>query len=191
MKKKLFVCAFLAICLSIVAYGTIAYFTAEETATNIITTGYIKIELQEWAVPEGGGDPVPFEDVINVLPGTDVSKIVQVKNISLQPAWIRISLDDIVIFANGKSEDVDSSLIYYDLNTESWTEKEGYYYYNSVLKAGETTEPLFTKVSFSETMGNTYQNSKFTVRVSAQATQVIHNGETVFEALGWPESQAE
>lgn len=80
MKKKVFVCAFIAVCLSIVAYGTTAYFSYEDTATNVITAGDVKIELQEWAIPDTGGDPVPFEDVIDVQPGTAVSKIVEVKN---------------------------------------------------------------------------------------------------------------
>ena len=42
MKKKLFVCAFIVICLSIVAYGTAAYFSYEDTATNVITAGDVK-----------------------------------------------------------------------------------------------------------------------------------------------------
>ena len=54
MKKKLFVCAFIVICLSIVAYGTAAYFSYEDTATNVITAGDVKIDLEEWAVSEDG-----------------------------------------------------------------------------------------------------------------------------------------
>lgn len=185
MKKKMFVCAFVAICLSIVAYGTIAYFTYEETAANVITSGTVKIDLQEWAISEESGEQVPFEDVTDVVPGTEVSKIIQIKNTGSQPAWVRIGLEKSILLAEGITGEVDISLISYDLNTEDWTEKEGYYYYNKALDPGETTEPLFTKVVFAKTMGNMYQESKAIIEVSAQATQVAHNGDTVFETMGW------
>lgn len=189
MKKKVFVCAFIAVCLSIVAYGTTAYFSYEDTATNVITAGDVKIKLQEWAIPDTGGDPVPFEDVIDVQPGMAVSKIVEVKNTGHQPAWVRICVDKAISLANGVDGEIDLSLISYDLNTEYWTEQNGYYYYNTILKSGETTKPLFTKVVFSPDMSNLYQNSKAVINVKAQATQVIHNGATVFEATGWPKSE--
>lgn len=37
MKKKLLLAALAAICICIAAYGTVAYFTADDTATNVIT----------------------------------------------------------------------------------------------------------------------------------------------------------
>lgn len=130
MKKKLFVCAFIVICLSIVAYGTAAYFSYEDTATNVITAGDVKIDLEEWAVSEDGSGLVPFTEAVDVLPGTDVSKIVQVRNTGGQTAWIRISLDESIRLAGGVEGEADTSLISYDLNTDAWTEKDGYYYYN-------------------------------------------------------------
>lgn len=189
MKKKVFVCAFTVICLSTAAYGSTAYFSYEDKVTNVITAGNVKIDLQEWAIPDGGGDPVPFENVIDVLPGTEVSKIVQVKNTGGQAAWVRISLDKSIRLADGVEGEIDLSLIDYDLNTEYWTEKDGCYYYNIALNPNETSEPLFTKVIFSASMSNLYQHSKAVINVKAQATQVIHNGETVFEAAGWPNAE--
>lgn len=186
MKKKMFICAFIAICLSIVAYGTTAYFSYEDTATNVITAGDIKIELQEWAIPDGSGKLIPFEDVMDVQPGMEISKIVQIENIGGQAAWVRISLEKAITLADGVEGEVDLSLISYDLNTEYWTEQNGYYYYNAILKSGETTKPLFTKVMFSPEMSNLYQHSKAVIEVTAQATQVVHNGDSVLEATGWP-----
>ena len=187
MKKKLFVCAFIVICLSIVAYGTAAYFSYEDTATNVITAGDVKIDLEEWAVSEDGSGLVPFTEAVDVLPGTDVSKIVQVRNTGGQTAWIRISLDASIRLAGGVEGEADTSLISYDLNTDAWTEKDGYYYYNTALEPDETTEPLFTKVTFSAAMSNLYQHSKAIINVGAQATQKANNGQTVFEAAGWPQ----
>ena len=189
MKKKVFVCAFIAVCLSIVAYGTTAYFSYEDTATNVITTGDVKIELQEWAIPEEGSEPIPFEDVIDVQPGMAVSKIVEVKNTGHQPAWIRISVDKAIRLAEGVDGEADLSLIKLDINDQYWIEKDGYYYYYTMLPPGNTTEFLFSSVVFSESMDNLYQYSKAIIEVTAQATQVANNGDSVLEAAGWPNAQ--
>ena len=187
MKKKLCVIALLVICLAIAAYGTSAYFTHEQTATNVITFGSIKVELQEWS--DTGNGLIPFEDIDGVQPGTEVSKIVQVKNIGGQAAWIRVSADKTIHLAEGVDGEVDLSLISYDLNTDFWTEKDGFYYYNAILQPNEVTEPLFTKVIFSATMSNMYQNSKAVIDVTAQATQVANNGTSALDAAGWPDAQ--
>ncbi len=187
MKKKLCVIALLVICLATAAYGTSAYFTHEQTATNVITSGSIKVELQEWS--DTGNGLVPFENVDGVMPGTETSKIVQVKNIGGQDAWIRVSVHKAIHLAEGVSGEVDFSLISYDLNTDFWTEKDGFYYYNTILQPSEVTEPLFTKVIFSATMTNMYQNSKAVIEVDAQAVQAANNGPGVLEAAGWPNAQ--
>lgn len=185
MKKRIFAFAIVVICLAIAAYGTSAYFTHEETATNVITSGSIKVELQEWS--DTGNGLVPFEDTDGVMPGMEVSKIVQIKNVGGQAAWIRVSADKAIQLAGGVEGEVDLSLISYDLNTEFWAEKDGFYYYNTILQPNEVTEPLFTKVIFSATMSNMYQNSKAVIDVTAQAAQVANNGTSALDAAGWPE----
>ena len=52
MKRRLFAGAVIVMCLSLLGFGTLAYFTAEDTAHNVITSGDINIELQEWADEE-------------------------------------------------------------------------------------------------------------------------------------------
>ena len=185
MKKRVIAVALLVICASIAAYGTLAYFTYEDTATNIITTGNLKIALIETSEQEDGTQ-VPFEDVYDVMPGTDVSKIVAVKNVGGFAAWIRVSVDKAIELATGVTGEVDLDLITLDVNTSHWTARDGYYYYNRALNSGEMTEPLFTTVTFSSKMSNMYQHSKAVIKVDAQATQVANNGSTVFEAAGWP-----
>ena len=49
MKRKLLILSVLAICVAIVAAGTLAYFTAEDTAHNVITSGGVDIELKACA----------------------------------------------------------------------------------------------------------------------------------------------
>lgn len=193
MKKKVAAGAVLAICLSILIYTTIAYFNTADTARNVITSGNIKIQLQETALVDDS--EIPFEesqDVYNVMPGQEVSKIVRVENTGDNPAYIRISVDKAIQLAEGTQGDPDTDLISIDYDSRNWTPgNDGYYYYNKPLAAGATTEPLFRNVIFDPTMGNMYQDSKAVIKVSAQATQVKNNGTDVFSAKGWPDTDGE
>lgn len=188
MKKKIFAMALIVMCLSIVAYGTLAYFSYEETATNVIVAGNVKIALHEWQKTASGA-LVPFESPIDVLPGIVVSKIVEVENTGKGAAWIRISVLKAIELAAGKEGQVDTDLVGLKLNNEYWTERDGYYYYNVALQPGQTTQPLFTEVEFSALMSNLYQQSKAILTIQAQGVQVANNGETVLEAAGWPDAE--
>ena len=84
MKKKRFSLA-LAICLLLISAvsGTMAFFTKEETATNVVTTGKIDISLLEIMVnPETGKEETVSGgfSVSGVMPGQAVTKKVFVKN---------------------------------------------------------------------------------------------------------------
>lgn len=114
---------------------------------------------------------MPFTEAVDVLPGTDVSKIVQVRNTGRTDRVDSHFARRIHPSGRGVEGEADTSLISYDLNTDAWTEKDGYYYYNTALEPDETTEPLFTKVTFSAAMSNLYQHSKAIINVGAQATQ--------------------
>lgn len=188
LKQKLLTLSAVIIVVALSAYGSVSYFTAEDTARNVITAGKLKIELQEKMLTSDGEKTVPFEDRLGVMPGSEVSKIVEVKNTGGQDAWVRVSVNKAIELAEGVEDEVDLSLISFDLNTDYWTEKDGFYYYTAKLAPGHTTEPLFTAVTFAKTMSNQYQNSKAILTVNAYATQTVHNGNTALEAAGWPET---
>ena len=187
MRKKLLAVAMAVICLSIAAYGTVAYFTANGTATNVVTAGNVAIEIKETAIAEDGGDLVTYEDVTGIVPGTEVSKIVQVENTGDNPAYVRIQVTKDITLAEGMSGETDTNLIQLDLNMDDWVEKDGYYYYKYSISADEMTTPLFTSVSFHQEMGNLYQNCRASVTVQAQAVQAENNGSDVLKAAGWPQ----
>lgn len=188
MKRKLLIISLVIGLISILSIGSLAYFTAEKRTHNIIQAGNVEIELEELTDQGQGEDElVPFEDLDGVMPGTSVSKIVQVKNIGGAQAFIRVKVDVDIKLQDGTQGQVDLTLISIDFNTEQWTLRaDGYYYYNDPLSANETTVPLFTTVIFAETMGNLYQNSTALVDVQAFAVQTANNGPTVFDAAGWP-----
>lgn len=187
MKRRLLVIATVVICLSLMAYGTLTYFTAEDTAHNVITSSGIHIELLEWA-DEEKTTPFPENGIRGVMPGTDVTKIVEVKNTGSNTAWIRVRVEKTITLSEGTAGEADPGLMKLGFDDTCWTlGEDGYYYYQEALAPDSVTEPLFASVSFDPGMGNLYQNSSAAVDVTAYAVQAANNGETVLDAQGWPE----
>ena len=187
-KRKLLSLCLILILISIMGFGTLAFFTDEERADNIITTGDIDIQLNEWTGEvDGEGNKIRFEDVTGVMPGMTVPKIVEVENVGDNEAYVRVSVEKSIILAQGGEADLD--LIGIDFDLENWTYKDGFYYYNEALQPGEVTKPLFTGVTFDAAMGNLYQGCEVKVEVSADATQVANNGTSALDAKGWPEAE--
>ena len=183
MKKRIFTISLLAICLSLCIGGTLAFFTAEDVATNVITAGSIKIQLNETG--EGGK---PFTEVSGVLPGEEVAKKVTVSNLSeANECWIRVKVDKSIELAQPSDEAADPEVLKIEFDTKNWEEKDGFYYYTKPVAPGEDTEALFETVKFDENMGNMYQNCKAYINVSAMAVQVKNNGKKATEANGWPD----
>lgn len=185
MKRKAAVIAVIAICLSLSAHGTLSYFTAENAAHNVITTGGVDIELQEWADAEMR-TPFPESGVGGVMPGSSVTKIVVVKNVGESAAYVRSAVGVEVFFADGTSA-AAPPLLSIDFNAEDWLYSGGYYYYFKALEPGETSEPIFTQVKFDASLDNRYQNSRAVVSVVAYATQSANNGSDPLLAIGWHE----
>ncbi len=189
MKKRIAYLAMLCILLTMFMNSTLAYFTAEETARNVISSGAVAVELVEKQLVDNELVNYP-ESPISVMPGTQVSKIVYAKNLD-QPAWIRIAYTVTVLDADGKEMDIPADELgrIMDLNEDSlnWTYADGWWYHNQALAAGEESKPLFTQVLFSgPEMTNKYQSCTIAIDVTAQAVQQVHNGDTVMDAAGWP-----
>lgn len=192
MKKKIFAFSLIVICLSILAHGTVAYFTDEDVTHNVITTGGVDITVEEWQ--EIGGDLVPYpNNPIAVMPGATVSKIVTVLNEKAE-AYIRARYEIIVTDADGNVMELDdetlNSVFTIVVNTENWLtkpENDGWLYYDSAVPTDESTTPLFTEVLFSGiNMTNEYQHCTVEINVYAQGVQSANNGSSALEAVGWP-----
>lgn len=185
MKKKISLIAVLAICLSLIATGTLAYFTTDAIARNVITTGHVDIELIEKHIDESGEVvDFPKDGISGVLPGTAVSKIVSVKNTGAE-SWIRVKVEKLANAADGS--ELPADLITFQVDETKWLEKDGYYYYLTPVATDESTDILFDEVFFDSKIGNDFMNGKMEIVVSAQAVQTANNGTTVTEAAGWPE----
>lgn len=189
MKKKLLYIAVIVICLSLITGGTYAYFTAFDTTRNVITSGSVEVKVVEQQLVNGTLQPYPSQP-IPVMPATTVSKIVSVQSVE-QAAWIRMNYTLTVYDADGKKMEIPADelvkVIVIDPDTANWTQKDGWWYYNTAIASGETTKPLFEEVVFSGPhMDNKYQLCTVAINVTAQAVQQANNGTTVMDAAGWP-----
>ena len=173
-------------CVAMAAAGSLAYFTAQETAYNVITTASLDMTLHE---ETAGGKPFPEDGVLNVLPDSRVDKIAYIENSGEAEFWCRMRIEKSIRAAEGVDAELNFDHIALDINSDAWTEKDGYYYYNKPLKPGECTEPLFTQVRFGRELGNEYMNARLVIEVHAQAVQSRNNGTGALEAAGWPEDE--
>lgn len=109
-----------------------AYFVDKATKKNSFTIGYVETKIEEEYVP-------PKE----LHPGVSFVKKVTVKNTGPNDCYVRM----LVTFSNSHMEKMCSI----DYNNDDWEKnpQDGYWYYKNVLKSGETTEPLFNKVTVS------------------------------------------
>ena len=180
MKRRILL-AFLGLALfSIVTVGTYAYNTYEGTATSVITTGGIRFELLETTADGTAFGTKPMV----ILPGDVVSKVVTVKNTGDHPIYLRIKLTPGI----NDGELTAQECILVDINTADWIAKDGYYYYRAALEPDQTTQPLFTQVTFEGSkVTNAYLGKLFSLDVAVDAVQSEHNGSVPLEAQGWPE----
>ena len=82
MKKKILaLCLVVALAVTAVVGGSLAYFTDTENATNTFTTGKVDITLNETF----------SENDAKLLPGKDIAKIVNVTN-NEEDAYVRLHI---------------------------------------------------------------------------------------------------
>lgn len=193
MKRKILALAGLVIFAAMLAWGTIAYFAAEDQAINVLTIGSVDIEIVEYDIH---GNPVtpdsPPTSFCNIEPGQHIFNQVAIKNRGENTAWIRAKIIDTITSTNGDA--LDESVLTYnvnDLNTPAaqtaegiWVKENGYFYFDQPIAPGKTAV-LFDVVSFNgPLMGNTYQGCSTRIQVLAQAVQ--YEGNESCDSASWP-----
>lgn len=179
MKKKMTLMATTAALAALLVVGaTMAYFTSQDTATNIIKTGNVDIQ-----VVEHKEDGKPFEPdsddnkFTNLVPGSEFVKRPTVNNVGSNPAIVRAKVAFVKpgtevpvgkdFFPNGAPE----------LNEEhntKWVKDGEYYYYSEILETtGEKsrTNEIFTTVYIPETWNNSDAGKEFDIIIYAEAVQ--------------------
>lgn len=182
IKLRFAVIAAVAIMLTLLVQPTLAYYTTIGTATNVVTSGNIKLKIHETT---DQGTPFPEEGVY-VIPGDVVSKVVTVENICEHPFYLRVK-----VVSGSNSEEVTAEDCFkLNINTQNWTFKDGWLYYNHILQPGEMSPHVFSKVLIvGERVDNSYLGKSLSLTILAQAVQSENNpivdGDTS-TASGWP-----
>lgn len=184
MKRKWIVLSGCTVLAALLSAGTLAFFTTTDTAKNVITTGNIDLQIQETTV-----DGKPFDSTGTVImPGDVVDKIVTVENTGTDSAFVRVD-----ITVSSKNLGIDAGeCVEVDINEAAWTFKEGFYYYDTALEPGRSTEPLFTQVTFDgRGMDNSWIGDALMINVDAYGVQSKNNGTDPLRAAGWPPTEEE
>ena len=170
MKKKILsICLVAVIAAMAIAGASLAYFTAEDTATNVFTVGNVAIDLTE---PEW--DKKGAVDAPEVYPGEALAKDPTVKNTGKNPCFVRISVTGWDSLKNAKlsAQDITYRTDYVDEKLgENWTLYDGYFYYTKVLAVDETTDALFDQIVIPTDVTNGDAATEYKLDVKAYAVQ--------------------
>lgn len=179
-KARLLLAATCAILVTLFTQPTVAYYTAVGTATNVVTSGDICMQIHE---KTADGSDFPQEGVY-VIPGDIVSKQVSVENICTHPFYLRIKL------VGGTTNEAlpPDECLKMNIDVQNWTFVDGYYYYNKILQPGETTAALLTQVEIvGSKVDMSHISSILSLTVNAYAVQSENNpAEHPWNAAGWP-----
>lgn len=199
MKKKLTLLATAVALGALVVVGaTMAYFTSQDTATNVVTVGNVNISIVETSKDENAimnENGIQYQGAIT--PGQAISKIPTVRNDGSNPAYVRAYVElkyydkdknDITETFTGKTPEivfntaVNETEGYWIAGTEG--EKQ-YYYYSKAIPADETgiTTQLFDTVTIPKEWNNDQANVTVEVIVHADGIQSENNGTDVIKAF--------
>lgn len=183
IKSKLIVIALAAMLLTFITQGSLAYYTKIGKATNVITSGSIRMKIHE-TTDQGTEFP---EEGVYIIPGDIVSKQVAVENYCDQPFYLRVR----IVYGIDSQALPAEECFKLNINTEHWNFVDGWYYYKGVVEPGQTTPYVFSHVEIvGAKVDNRYIGKTLTLTVDAQAVQTKNNpveGTDTHTAFGWPE----
>lgn len=179
-RNRLLLIAIAAILLTVLTQPSLAYYTTIGKATNVVTSGNIELQIHE-KTADGSDFP---EEGVYVIPGDIVSKQVSVENVCDHPFYLRVKLVSGADNAALRPEEC----LKLDIDTQSWTLVDGFYYYNRILQPGETTPNLFTQVEIvGSKVDKSFVGSALSLTVNAYAVQSENNpADAPWDAAGWP-----
>lgn len=177
MKKKSLALALSLALIAVVGIGsTFAYFTDNDTKTNVVTMGHVDIELNEYnEMNELQKDGMTFD---NIVPGETVYKAAQVEVADdSEPCYVRVKVE-----YKWTDENCKVSFDGVELNVDSakWTKENDYYVRNEALKANDKAL-LFEKVTLPTEWNNDVADKEFKIILSAEAVQANFN-----DKIEWP-----
>ena len=182
IKIKLAVVALVAIALTFLSQGTLAYYSTVGKATNVVTSGNIQFIIHEMT---DQGTEFPREGVY-IVPGDIVSKKVSIESDCGHPFYLRVK----IVYGVDSNELTAEDCFKLNINEEYWEYYDGWYYFKGIVQPGETTPNVFSHVEIvGSKVDNSYIGKTLTLTVKAQAVQSENNPITdnnTYTASGWP-----
>lgn len=191
MKRRILILSVVAL-LCVTVLATMAYLTAEETTTNVISTGSVDMDLYEIDgegnvygkdTMSGGDDTVSGMHIEGVMPDTEFRKEPIIANIGGNAFYTRAKITITVSTANGYDPELTEGIADYlqiSLNetllsqNPDWAFDGTWYYYKGEVAPGEEVT-LFNTVAILPAMPNEYQGCTITLEIESQAVQVKNN----------------
>ena len=184
-KMKLLTFALIAMVITFFSQGTLAYYQAVGKATNVVTSGNLRLVIHE---KTAAGTPFP-EGGVYIIPGDIVSKEVSVENDCEHPFYLRVK----ILYGVDSKELSAEDCFRLNINTAHWEYYEGWYYYQGIVEPGKFTENVFSQVEIvGSQVDNSYIGKTLSLTVNAQAVQSENNPLSegkIHTASGWPAEQ--
>ena len=182
IKAKFAVVALVAIAITFLSQGTLAYYSTVGKATNVVTSGNIQFIIHEMT---DQGKEFPQEGVY-IVPGDIVSKKVSIESDCEHPFYLRVKM----VYGVDAQVLTAEDCFKLNINEEYWVLHDGWYYYTGIVNPGETTPDVFSHVEIvGSKVDNSYLGKTLTLTVKAQAVQSENNPITdgnTYTASGWP-----
>lgn len=182
IKAKCAVVALVAIIMTSLTQGSLAYYSTVGKTTNVVTSGNIQLLIHE---KTDQGTDFPTEGVY-IIPGDIVSKKVTIENDCNHPFYLRVK----VVYGISSTELTAEECFKLNINEEYWELHDGWYYYKGIVNPDETTPEVFSHVEIvGSKVDNSYLGKTLELTVVADAVQSENNpiddGKT-YTASGWP-----
>ncbi len=166
-KKKLIPLLSAVALVGVIGVGsTLAYFTDNDAANNVVTMGHVNIELDEPEFSAANED----NTITNVVPNQTITKDPTITVVAgSESCYLRAKIDITELNADQTADLLENTNI-----GEDWVlAEDGYYYYqNAVSKSDEDqTVDLFDTVVIPAEWGNEVADLTFEINVSAEAVQ--------------------
>ena len=181
-KMKFMALALVAVLLSMMGQASLAYYQSVGNATNVVTSGSIRLIIHE-TTDQGTAFP---QEGVYIVPGDVVSKQVRIENDCDHPFYLRVK----VVYGVNSEELSAEDCFKLNINEELWKFHDGWYYYMGVVEPGQMTPNVFSHVEIvGSKVDNSYIGKTLTLTVKAQAVQSENNPITDSDpstAFGWP-----
>lgn len=160
---------------ALVVGGTLAYFTDNDSASNVFTMGKVDIDVVE-SSDDDKMTNITEEGITydNVVPGDEIEKIADVTvDEDSENAYIRVAIEAVSDDASLSEhmKELTNNIKAQVAATENWSlGDDGYLYYAPIVKASEKIN-IFKTVTIPKTWGNEIAGKEFKINITAYAVQ--------------------